>query len=156
MPWGPDVNNTVATNPYGWISLNGYLAQWTWVMAVLTSSEWYRLPERFFCHIQNHYLDTVFFPFLFFSSFFPPPPPLHSSSLLGPKRQKLFRPVTRCKHICKYYSLWHKICSQQYLSSSLIETRWSKSAYTTMYKFKICNNLQFPFSEYKADTKCCV
>lgn len=28
-PWGPDVNNTVATNPYGWISLNGYLAQWT-------------------------------------------------------------------------------------------------------------------------------
>ncbi|KAK0048438.1 mitochondrial Rho GTPase 1-A isoform X1 [Biomphalaria pfeifferi] len=29
MPWGPDVNNTVCTNADGWISLNGYLAQWT-------------------------------------------------------------------------------------------------------------------------------
>ncbi|XP_050393098.2 mitochondrial Rho GTPase 1 isoform X1 [Patella vulgata] len=29
MPWGPDVNNTVCTNPQGWISLKGYLAQWT-------------------------------------------------------------------------------------------------------------------------------
>lgn len=29
MPWGPDVNNTVKTNQNGWISLQGYLAQWT-------------------------------------------------------------------------------------------------------------------------------
>ncbi|ESO89176.1 hypothetical protein LOTGIDRAFT_210168 [Lottia gigantea] len=29
MPWGPDVNNTVCTNPQGWISLKGYIAQWT-------------------------------------------------------------------------------------------------------------------------------
>jgi len=29
MPWGPDVNNTVVTNASGWISLQGYLAQWT-------------------------------------------------------------------------------------------------------------------------------
>lgn len=28
MPWGPDVNNTVCTNHNGWISLQGYLAQW--------------------------------------------------------------------------------------------------------------------------------
>ncbi|XP_013394373.1 mitochondrial Rho GTPase 1-A isoform X3 [Lingula anatina] len=29
MPWGPDVNNAVCTNAQGWISLQGYLAQWT-------------------------------------------------------------------------------------------------------------------------------
>ena len=29
MPWGPDVNNTVFTNEQNWISLQGYLAQWT-------------------------------------------------------------------------------------------------------------------------------
>ncbi|KAK7498304.1 hypothetical protein BaRGS_00010564 [Batillaria attramentaria] len=29
MPWGPDVNNTVATNGEGWITSPGYLAQWT-------------------------------------------------------------------------------------------------------------------------------
>ncbi|XP_052786368.1 mitochondrial Rho GTPase 1-like isoform X2 [Mya arenaria] len=29
LPWGPDVNNTVVTNTSGWISLQGYLAQWT-------------------------------------------------------------------------------------------------------------------------------
>lgn len=29
MPWGPDVNNTVATNPDGWITSSGYMAQWT-------------------------------------------------------------------------------------------------------------------------------
>ncbi|XP_041362317.1 mitochondrial Rho GTPase 1-like isoform X2 [Gigantopelta aegis] len=29
MPWGPDVNNTVSTNSEGWITLKGYLAQWT-------------------------------------------------------------------------------------------------------------------------------
>ncbi|XP_066292561.1 mitochondrial Rho GTPase 1-A-like isoform X2 [Branchiostoma lanceolatum] len=29
MPWGPDVNNTVVTNEQGWISLQGYLNQWT-------------------------------------------------------------------------------------------------------------------------------
>ncbi|XP_076468830.1 mitochondrial Rho GTPase 1-like isoform X2 [Babylonia areolata] len=29
LPWGPDVNNTVATNPDGWITASGYLAQWT-------------------------------------------------------------------------------------------------------------------------------
>ncbi|KAK3585182.1 hypothetical protein CHS0354_001817 [Potamilus streckersoni] len=29
MPWGPDVNNTVMTNYNGWITLQGYLAQWT-------------------------------------------------------------------------------------------------------------------------------
>nr|XP_002736480.1 PREDICTED: mitochondrial Rho GTPase 1-A isoform X1 [Saccoglossus kowalevskii] len=28
-PWGPDVNMTVATNEKNWISLQGYLAQWT-------------------------------------------------------------------------------------------------------------------------------
>lgn len=28
MPWGPDVNNTVCTNPNGWITNQGYLAQW--------------------------------------------------------------------------------------------------------------------------------
>ena len=29
MPWGPDVNNTVATNADGWITAPGFLAQWT-------------------------------------------------------------------------------------------------------------------------------
>lgn len=29
VPWGPDVNNTVATNADGWITAPGYLAQWT-------------------------------------------------------------------------------------------------------------------------------
>jgi len=29
MPWGPEVNNTVNTNAHGWITHNGYLAQWT-------------------------------------------------------------------------------------------------------------------------------
>ncbi|KAL5018123.1 hypothetical protein ScPMuIL_003845 [Solemya velum] len=29
MPWGPDVNNTVVTNPTGWITLQGYMAQWS-------------------------------------------------------------------------------------------------------------------------------
>lgn len=29
MPWGPDVNNTVFTNEQGWLTLQGYLAQWT-------------------------------------------------------------------------------------------------------------------------------
>ncbi|XP_071815257.1 mitochondrial Rho GTPase 1-A-like isoform X1 [Apostichopus japonicus] len=29
MPWGPDVNMTVITNERGWITLQGYLAQWT-------------------------------------------------------------------------------------------------------------------------------
>lgn len=29
LPWGPDVNNTVATNEEGWITAQGYLAQWT-------------------------------------------------------------------------------------------------------------------------------
>ncbi|CAL1543255.1 unnamed protein product [Lymnaea stagnalis] len=29
MPWGSDVNNTVCTNADGWISIDGYLAQWT-------------------------------------------------------------------------------------------------------------------------------
>lgn len=29
VPWGPDVNNTVKTNSEGWITLQGYLAQWT-------------------------------------------------------------------------------------------------------------------------------
>ncbi|CAC5403580.1 RHOT1 [Mytilus coruscus] len=28
MPWGQDVNNTVCTNPNGWITSQGYLAQW--------------------------------------------------------------------------------------------------------------------------------
>ncbi|KAJ8319335.1 hypothetical protein KUTeg_004426 [Tegillarca granosa] len=28
MPWGPDVNNTVCTNYNGWITMQGYLAQW--------------------------------------------------------------------------------------------------------------------------------
>ncbi|XP_064631820.1 mitochondrial Rho GTPase 1-like isoform X2 [Lineus longissimus] len=28
-PWGPDVNNTVSTNAHGWISHQGFLAQWT-------------------------------------------------------------------------------------------------------------------------------
>lgn len=29
LPWGPDVNNTVRTNMSGWITQQGYLAQWT-------------------------------------------------------------------------------------------------------------------------------
>ncbi|GFR86259.1 mitochondrial Rho GTPase [Elysia marginata] len=29
MPWGPDVNNTVSTNVEGWVTMDGYLAQWT-------------------------------------------------------------------------------------------------------------------------------
>lgn len=29
MPWGPDVNNAICTNPQGWISYPGFLAQWT-------------------------------------------------------------------------------------------------------------------------------
>ncbi|XP_078713265.1 mitochondrial Rho GTPase 1-like isoform X4 [Lampetra fluviatilis] len=29
MPWGPDVNHTVLTNERGWITQQGYLAQWT-------------------------------------------------------------------------------------------------------------------------------
>ncbi|XP_060588592.1 mitochondrial Rho GTPase 1-like isoform X2 [Ruditapes philippinarum] len=29
LPWGPDVNNTVVTNMSGWVTLQGYLAQWT-------------------------------------------------------------------------------------------------------------------------------
>ncbi|KAL8577336.1 hypothetical protein ACOMHN_044842 [Nucella lapillus] len=29
MPWGPDVNNTVTTDTQGWLTLTGYLAQWT-------------------------------------------------------------------------------------------------------------------------------
>ncbi|KAK8719240.1 hypothetical protein OTU49_014159, partial [Cherax quadricarinatus] len=29
MPWGPDVLNSVHTNEKGWITLQGYLAQWT-------------------------------------------------------------------------------------------------------------------------------
>ncbi|XP_063961643.1 mitochondrial Rho GTPase 1-A-like isoform X1 [Lytechinus pictus] len=29
MPWGPDVNMTVCTNEKGWITLHGYLSQWT-------------------------------------------------------------------------------------------------------------------------------
>jgi len=29
MPWGPDVNNTVCTNHEGWVTLEGYRAQWT-------------------------------------------------------------------------------------------------------------------------------
>ncbi|XP_005102389.1 mitochondrial Rho GTPase 1-A isoform X1 [Aplysia californica] len=29
MPWGPDVNNTVCTNADGWVTMEGYLAQWT-------------------------------------------------------------------------------------------------------------------------------
>ncbi|BFZ03685.1 hypothetical protein BsWGS_06724 [Bradybaena similaris] len=29
MPWGPDVNNTVCTNVQGWVTIEGYLAQWT-------------------------------------------------------------------------------------------------------------------------------
>lgn len=29
VPWGPEVNNTVNTNAYGWITHNGYLANWT-------------------------------------------------------------------------------------------------------------------------------
>lgn len=29
MPWGPDVNNTIKTNHNGWVTLQGYLAQWT-------------------------------------------------------------------------------------------------------------------------------
>ena len=28
VPWGPDVNNTVRTNPQGWITQRGYIAQW--------------------------------------------------------------------------------------------------------------------------------
>lgn len=32
MPWGPDVNNTVCTNDQGWITYQGYLSQWTWVV----------------------------------------------------------------------------------------------------------------------------
>lgn len=29
MPWGPEVSNAVCTNDFGWISLKGFLAQWT-------------------------------------------------------------------------------------------------------------------------------
>ena len=32
MPWGPHVNNTVCTNASGWITINGYLAQWAYVL----------------------------------------------------------------------------------------------------------------------------
>ena len=31
-PWGPEVYNSVCTNPQGWLSLQGYLAQWTYVV----------------------------------------------------------------------------------------------------------------------------
>ena len=33
MPWGPDVNNTVCTNPNGWISMQGFLAQFALVLS---------------------------------------------------------------------------------------------------------------------------
>ena len=29
MPWGEDVVNSVETNANGWITLQGFLAQWT-------------------------------------------------------------------------------------------------------------------------------
>ena len=28
-PWGPDVYNSVMTNSQGWVTVQGYMAQWT-------------------------------------------------------------------------------------------------------------------------------
>lgn len=61
MPWGPDVNNTVCTNDQGWITYQGYLSQWTWVLNlwILSNSTNFLLTvARVFWGRLTTYLDV--------------------------------------------------------------------------------------------------
>lgn len=50
LPWGPDVNNTVVTNMSGWITLQGYMAQWT-----LTTLLDYPKTLEYMAYLGYHY-----------------------------------------------------------------------------------------------------